>query len=246
MPSCILFQGGPLWHQRELLVRMQPTGCQWPHISLLFSDIQGSPRHRSVAFLPLHQWSTIVGNIYQWPLCSWLSVIPKDLIQNDHSPLNKTSTVSRNGNASGWCPSSVKSPIKEIQSSVPTRCTSKIQTINGKYLEVNITNILSWDTHVEYTIKKANNFLAFLWRKISRPILWFVSTVWDPHPTIYIDQLEDVQRWAARFVKGDYMVTSSTTAMMSAGLAHTAAMQIKCQTGDSQQDHTQPHRHPSC
>jgi hypothetical protein len=108
---------------------------------------------------------------------------------------------------------------------------STLQSVkSGKYLGVNIANNLSWNIHTESTIKKANNSLSFLRRNITscpqdikaqayktlvRPILEYAGTVWDPHTATNINQLEAVQRRAARFVKGDYKTTSSTTAMMT-------------------------------
>ena len=100
---------------------------------------------------------------------------------------------------------------------------------NGKYLGVNLSDDLSWSTHVSATAKKANNSLAFLRRNLAscpkdikaqsyqslvRPILEYASTVWDPHTQANINQLEAVQRRAARFVNGDYRTTSSTSQML--------------------------------
>jgi len=48
-----------------------------------------------------------------------------------------------------------------------------------------------------------------------RPTLENASTVWDPHTQACIQQLETVQRRAARFVKGHYHTTSSTSQMIS-------------------------------
>ena len=77
--------------------------------------------------------------------------------------------------------------------------------------------------------KKANHTLAFLRRNISRcpravnarcydslvrPNLEYASSVWDPYTMVSIQQLEAVQRCAARFVSGDYHTTSSVSHMM--------------------------------
>ena len=101
---------------------------------------------------------------------------------------------------------------------------------SGKFLGVNISHNLSWKTHIEVTAKKGNNSLAFLRRNLAscpqeikaqsyqtlvRPILEYSSTVWDPHTGYNIKQLESVQRRAARFVKGDYKTTSSTSKMLT-------------------------------
>ena len=112
----------------------------------------------------------------------------------------------------------------------PIRTTSKIHdhdltvTKAGKYLGITISNNLSWNAHVNATVKKANNSLAFLGRNLARcpkhvkaqsyqtmvrPILEYASYSWDPYTFTNIHQLEAVQRRAARFVCGDYKTTSS-------------------------------------
>ena len=101
---------------------------------------------------------------------------------------------------------------------------------NGRYLGVTISDNLAWNAHVDVTAKKANNSLAFLRRNLARcprdtkaqcytslvrPILEYASSAWDPHTSKNIQQLEAVQRRAARFVMGDYKTTSSTSKMIS-------------------------------
>ena len=99
------------------------------------------------------------------------------------------------------------------------------------YLGITISNNLSWNAHVNATVKKANNSLAFLRRNLARcpkdvkaqsyqtmvrPILEYTSTSWDPPYTVTnIQQLEAVQRRAARFVCGDYKTTSSPSQMIA-------------------------------
>jgi hypothetical protein len=99
----------------------------------------------------------------------------------------------------------------------------------GKYLGVTISDNMSWNAHVDATAKKANNSLSFLRRNLTRcpqdikaqcyeslvrPILEYASAAWDPYTTKNIQQLEAVQRRAARFVTGDYKTTSSTSNMI--------------------------------
>ena len=99
----------------------------------------------------------------------------------------------------------------------------------GKYLGVTLSEDLSWKPHVETTVKKANNSLAFLRRNLQRcpsnikdqcykslvrPILEYAAPAWDPHAQNCIQPLEAVQRRAARFVTGDYHTTSSTSSMI--------------------------------
>ena len=100
----------------------------------------------------------------------------------------------------------------------------------GKYLGVTLADNLSWNKPVDETTKKANNTLAFLRRNISRcpseikaqcytslvrPVIEYAATAWDPYTARNIQQLETVQRRAARFVTGDYKTTSSTSQMIT-------------------------------
>jgi hypothetical protein len=100
---------------------------------------------------------------------------------------------------------------------------------SAKYLGVDIANDLSWDAHINRSTKKANQTLGFLRRNIKvrseplksmayqtlvRPQLEYASEVWSPHTQNNIDQLESVQRRAARWVKSDYGRTSSVTGMI--------------------------------
>ena len=102
-------------------------------------------------------------------------------------------------------------------------------TKTGKYLGVVISEDLSWKVHVDATTKKANNSLAFLRQNLSscpqeanaqcyktlvRPIIDYAASERDPHTTSCIQQLEAVQRRAARFVKGDYHTTRSTAQLI--------------------------------
>jgi len=100
----------------------------------------------------------------------------------------------------------------------------------GRYLGITLSQDLSWKAHVEAATKKASNSLAFLrrnlyncpsqikamtYKSLVRPTLEYASTVGDAHTQACIQQLETVQRRAARFVKGDYHTTSSTSQMIS-------------------------------
>ena len=55
---------------------------------------------------------------------------------------------------------------------------------------------------------------SLLFKSLVRPILEYASSAWDPYTQTEISQLEAVQRRAARFVKGDYRQTSSTSQML--------------------------------
>lgn len=103
-------------------------------------------------------------------------------------------------------------------------------TNKAKYLGVTITPDLSWKTHIDNVTKKANSTMAFLRRNIQpgpreakstayktyvRPIIEYASTVWSPHADCHINQLEMIQRRAARFVMSDYTRQSSVSDMLT-------------------------------
>ena len=98
-----------------------------------------------------------------------------------------------------------------------------------KYLGVTIDNKLCWNSHTDNITKKANSSLAFLRRNLQisqrhiktnayttlvRPQLEYAAAVWDPYTTEKINQLEMVQRRAARYVHNDYSHKSSVTDML--------------------------------
>ena len=89
-----------------------------------------------------------------------------------------------------------------------------------KYLGVTITNDLKWNTHVSNICTKANRTLGFLGRNLAaypldvkesaykrlvRPVLEYGSSVWDPQSILLQDELEKVQKRAARFVTSNYI-----------------------------------------
>ena len=84
------------------------------------------------------------------------------------------------------------------------------------YLGVELTRDLNWNKHISNIVGKANRSLGFVRRNLSncpeeikkqayyalvRPYLEYASSVWDPHVQKQINDIEAVQRRAARFVK---------------------------------------------
>ena len=95
-----------------------------------------------------------------------------------------------------------------------------LQTVtDSKYLGITFNNKLSWQNHINSTTAKGNKVLGFLRRNLHdcsrkvkaaayttmvRPILEYSATVWDPYLKKEINQLESVQRRAARFATNNY------------------------------------------
>ena len=98
-----------------------------------------------------------------------------------------------------------------------------------RYLGVELQSNLSWNRHIDQTVKKANSMLGFLrrnlrvsnestktsaYRSMVRPLLEYCSTVWSPYTQEHIQKIEMVQRRAARYVTNRYHITSSVTSML--------------------------------
>ena len=98
-----------------------------------------------------------------------------------------------------------------------------------KYLGVTISSDLCWNDHIDNITTKANKTLSFVRRNIKissprlktmayfslvRPLLEYVSTVWDPHTTENVNKIEMIQRRAARYVTNQYERTASVTSML--------------------------------
>ena len=93
-----------------------------------------------------------------------------------------------------------------------------------------ISSDLSWNRHIDNTIKKATNSLNFLKRNIRdcpprvkeqfykslvRPVAEYAALVLDVHTSSNISKLEMVKRRTIRFVKEDSDRTSSVTSMLN-------------------------------
>ena len=99
----------------------------------------------------------------------------------------------------------------------------------AKYLGVTLSNTLNWNSHIGNITNKANKLLGFLrrnlkinneitkenaYKAIVRSNLEYCSTVWSPYTKKNKNELEKVQKRAARFVTGRYHNTSSVSSMI--------------------------------
>ena len=118
----------------------------------------------------------------------------------------------------------------KIQASYTLEGTVLENVDSIKYLGVTITSDLKWNSHIRNACSKANRTLGFLrrnlfscpqdvkeaaYKSLVRPILEYGSTVWDPHYNGLKDELENVQKRAARFVTRNYSYeTGSMTGIL--------------------------------
>ena len=120
--------------------------------------------------------------------------------------------------------------IKKIYASYILEGTDLENIESIKYLGVTIASDLRWNTHVSHVCTKANRTLRFLRRNLYfcpqevkeaaykglvRPVLDYGSSVWDPSGVVLQEDLESVQKHAARFVAGNYSYeTGSMTGIL--------------------------------
>ena len=96
----------------------------------------------------------------------------------------------------------------------------------AKYLGVDISGSLTWNSHIDRITGSANRTLGFVRRNIKtrmskvretayntlvRPQLEYASAVWDPHNKNRISQIEQVQRRAARWTVSNFDRKASVT-----------------------------------
>ena len=96
----------------------------------------------------------------------------------------------------------------------------------AKYLGVDISGSLTWNSHIDRITGSANRTLGFVRRNIKtrmskvretayntlvRPQLEYASAVWDPHNKNRISQIEQVERRAARWTVSNFDRKASVT-----------------------------------
>ena len=95
---------------------------------------------------------------------------------------------------------------------------------------MHISNKCNWQQHIKHVASKGNQMLRFIKRNFKgcppavketvyvslvRPLLEYASGAWDPGGEVMKQELERVQRRAARFVLDDYSRNSSVNDMLS-------------------------------
>ena len=97
------------------------------------------------------------------------------------------------------------------------------------YLGITLHKAMQWSHHIDVICKKASKVFNFIRRNLSkcseikstaylslaRPIIEYAASVWDPHQQYLIDNIERIQRRAARWVLSDYNQQSSVTNMLN-------------------------------
>ena len=107
----------------------------------------------------------------------------------------------------------------------------KLECVNtAKYLGVNVSKDLGWNTHINKIEASANRTLGFVKRNVQtkhkdirtlaynslvRPQVEYESAVWSPYTKEHKDKIKMVQKRAARWVTNDYPTFSSVIEIMS-------------------------------
>ena len=119
---------------------------------------------------------------------------------------------------------------KEVIKSVYTLHGQVLEVVtSARYLGVDISSGLTWNSHIDRITGKANGTLGYIRRNIKtknrkvretayntlvRPQLEFAAPVWDPYNKDKRLQLEKIQRRAARWTVNNFDNRSSVTAML--------------------------------
>ena len=109
--------------------------------------------------------------------------------------------------------------VTRARKPISSSYTLKGHTLNmedsTRYIGVELQSNMSWNRHMDQTVKKANSTLGFHCRNLRisnkqtksaayfsmvRPIIQYCSKVWSPHTKEYVSKVEMVQRCAARYV----------------------------------------------
>ena len=97
------------------------------------------------------------------------------------------------------------------------------------YLGITLHKTMQWSHHIDIVCDKASKALNFIRRNLSkcstevkstayltlvRPIMEYAAYVWDPYQKYLTNNIEKIQRRAARWVLSNYRQQSSVTDML--------------------------------
>ena len=120
----------------------------------------------------------------------------------------------------------ITNKLKPIKSNYQIHSIDLQETNHAKYLGIVIDSKLNWSEQNITVCNKANSILGFLKRNtqncpkqikekcyntLVKPILNYGCSVWDPHHSNQIQNLEKVQKNAARYVTNNYSFLPGST-----------------------------------
>ena len=110
--------------------------------------------------------------------------------------------------------------IQPSSNFISTLCNTPIDNVQSNpSLRILLSNNLKWGPHIGAITKRANSTLVFLHRNLRfcptpskrnaylahvRAVLEYGAIIWNPYLKQDIDKIEQVQRFIARFITGDY------------------------------------------
>ena len=97
------------------------------------------------------------------------------------------------------------------------------------YVGVRLHNSMTWSYHIQLKINKVTKFLTLssvcykctkevkksAYFSLVRPVIEYVAVIWDSHQKYLIDNVEKIQRGAARWVMEDYRLTSDSDMILA-------------------------------
>ena len=223
------------------LLQARASCCKWSKIWLGSGFVGCPPGHRSRSHVVLFVYKWISSDIESEIRLFADDCVCYCEIKDEEDTMELQSDIDRLGSwARKWgmrfqpvkcnMMQLTRKRINKIRASYTLEGTDLENVESIKYLGITITCDLRWNTHVSNVCTKANRTLGFLRRNLYscpqevkeaaykglvRQVLDYGSSVWDPPGVVLQEELESVQKRAARFVTGNYSYeTGSMTGML--------------------------------